>query len=325
MRVLVTGGAGFIGYHATRALLAAGHTITAVDDVNAYYDPRLKERRIAEIGRHPSYRFVRADIGDAGALTAAAGTDRFDVILHLAAQAGVRYAVSNPEAYTRANLVGHANVLEFARHHDGLKHLIYASSSSVYGNDTQPPFSEDARADKPVSYYGATKRSCELLSYSYSCLYRVPQTGLRFFTVYGPWGRPDMAYWSFTDAILRGRPVPVFGGGRLRRDFTYVDDISAALVRIVESAFAQASDGAPHRIYNLGNAHPESVLDLIGHIERLTNRKAQLEFTDAPPGDVLETYADISRAARDFGFAPKVSLATGISRFVEWFRQYHQL
>ena len=325
MRVLLTGGAGFIGYHATLALLAAGHAITAVDEVNSYYDPALKERRIAEIGRHPSYRFVRADIGEAGALTAAAGNDRFDIILHLAAQAGVRYAVSNPEAYTRANLVGHANVLEFARHHDGLKHLIYASSSSVYGNDTQPPFSEGARADKPVSYYGATKRSCELLSYSYSSLYGVPQTGLRFFTVYGPWGRPDMAYWSFTDAILRGSSVPVFGGGRLRRDFTYVDDISAVLVRIVETPFAQASDGAPHRIYNLGNAHPETVLDLIGHIERLTNRKAQLEFRDGPPGDVLETYADISCAARDFGFAPKVSLATGISRFVDWFRQYHQL
>lgn len=325
MRVLVTGGAGFIGYHATLALLAAGHAITAVDEVNSYYDPTLKERRIADIGRHPSYRFVRSDIGEAGALTAAAGNDRFDVILHLAAQAGVRYAVSNPEAYTRANLVGHANMLEFARHHDGLKHVIYASSSSVYGNDTQPPFSEGARADKPVSYYGATKRSCELLSYSYSSLYGVPQTGLRFFTVYGPWGRPDMAYWSFTDAILRGRSVPVFGGGMLRRDFTYVDDISAVLVRIVETPFAQASVGAPHRIYNLGNAHPETVLDLIGHIERLTNRKAQLEFRDGPPGDVLETYADISRAARDFGFAPKVSLATGISRFVDWFRQYHQL
>jgi UDP-glucuronate 4-epimerase len=325
MRVLVTGGAGFIGYHATRALLAAGHAVTAVDDVNAYYDPALKERRIAEIGPHPLYRFVRADISEAGALSSAAGIERFDVILHLAAQAGVRYAVSHPEAYTRANLVGHANVLEFARRHEGLRHLVYASSSSVYGNDTKPPFSEEARAVMPVSYYGATKRSCELLSHSYSELYRLPQTGLRFFTVYGPWGRPDMAYWSFTDAILRGRGVPVFGGGKLRRDFTYVDDISAVLVQIVETQFSAVSSAAPHRIYNLGNAHPETVLDLIGHIERLTNSKARLEFRDSPPGDVHETYADITRAARDFGFAPKVSLASGISRFVDWFRQYHRL
>lgn len=325
MRILVTGGAGFIGYHATQALLAAGHAITAVDDVNAYYDPTLKERRLAQIGNHPSYRFVRADIGDADALSAAMGSSRFDVILHLAAQAGVRYAVSHPGAYTHSNLVGHANMLEFARHHEGLKHLIYASSSSVYGNDTKPPFAEAARADRPISFYGATKRSCELLSYSYADLYRLPQTGLRFFTVYGPWGRPDMAYWSFTDAILRDRPVPVFGGGKLLRDFTYIDDIVAALVSIVEKPFASLEGEAPHRIYNLGNSHPESVLDLVGHIERATNRKAQLEFRDGPPGDVRETYADISRAARDFGFAPKVSLGEGISRFVEWFRHYHRL
>ena len=325
MRLLVTGGAGFIGYHATLALLAAGHAVTAVDDVNAYYDPTLKERRLAQFGKHPRYRFARADIGDAEALSIAAGPDRFDVILHLAAQAGVRYAVSHPGAYTRSNLVGHANMLEFARHREGLKHLVYASSSSVYGNDTKPPFSEEARADRPISFYGATKRSCELLSYSYADLYRLPQTGLRFFTAYGPWGRPDMAYWSFTDAILHDRPIPVFGGGKLLRDFTYIDDIVAALVSIVEQPFASPEGAAPHRIYNLGNSHPESVLDLVGHIERTTNRKAHLEFRDGPPGDVRETYADISRAARDFGFAPKVLLADGISRFVEWFRDYHQL
>jgi len=325
MRVLVTGGAGFIGYHATLALLDAGHSVTAMDDVNAYYDPALKQRRLAEIGARSSYRFVKVDVADAEALRAAAGNDRYDVILHLAAQAGVRYANTNPGAYTHANLVGHSTLLEFARHHEGLKHLVYASSSSVYGNDTKPPFSEDARADRPVSFYGATKRSCELLSHSYAELYRLPQTGLRFFTVYGPWGRPDMAYWSFTDAILHDRAIPVFGDGKLLRDFTYVDDVVAALVAIVEKSFAGAAGEAPHRIYNLGNSHPQSVLDLIGHIERTTNRKAQVEYRDGPPGDVRETFADITRARRDYGFAPKVSLENGISRFVEWFRNYHRL
>ncbi len=323
MRILLTGGAGFIGFHATKALLGRGHAVAAIDIVNDYYDPSLKRARLAEIGEHPAYRFVKADIADPGAMESAAGGQEFDIVLHLAAQAGVRYAVTNPHAYTRSNLVGHANVMEFARHHSSLKHFVYASSSSVYGNDTKPPFSEEARADKPVSFYGATKRSCELLSYSYASLYGLKQTGLRFFTVYGPWGRPDMAYWSFTDAILEGRPIPVFGQGKLMRDFTYVDDIVEALVGIVETPFA-ATGGAPHRIYNLGNSHPESVLDLIGHIERRTNRKAVLEFRDGPPGDVNETYADISRAARDFGFAPKLSLDEGISRFVDWFRRYHR-
>lgn len=325
MRVLLTGGAGFVGFHATMALLARGHAVTAVDEINAYYDPALKWARLGEIGAHAAYRFVQADIAAPGALGAAAGAERYDVILHLAAQAGVRYAVTNPSAYTYANLVGHAAILEFARAHDRLAHLVYASSSSVYGNDSKPPFREDARADRPVSFYGATKRSAELLSHSYAELYGLKQTGLRFFTVYGPWGRPDMAYWSFTDAILKGRAIPVFGEGKLRRDFTYIDDIVAALVRIVEIPFAAPAGQAPSRIYNLGNSHPESVADLIGHIERITNRKANLDFQDGPPGDVRETYADISRAARDFGFAPKVSLGEGISRFVDWFARYHRL
>ncbi|HKD20393.1 MAG TPA: NAD-dependent epimerase/dehydratase family protein, partial [Rhizomicrobium sp.] len=246
--------------------------------------------------------------------------EHFDVILHLAAQAGVRYALEDPQSYTRSNLVGHHNVLEFARHHEGLGHLVYASSSSVYGNDTIAPFSEDARADKPVSYYGATKRAGELLSHSYAELFGLKQTGLRFFTVYGPFGRPDMAYWLFTDAILRGRKIPVFGQGKLRRDFTYIDDIVAALVRIVETPFVSQEKGAPHRIYNLGNSHPESVLDLIQSIENATGRKAMIEHAEGPPGDVRETYANIARAARDFGFRPEVSLKDGIARFVDWFR-----
>jgi len=324
MNVLVTGGAGFIGFHATAALLARGHSITADDELNAYYDPALKKARLAGIGAPSGYRFVQADIAGNGALTKAAGGERFDVILHLAAQAGVRHALKDPAAYTRSNLVGHQNVLEFARGHSGLQHLVYASSSSVYGNDTKAPFSEDARADRPVSYYGATKRAGELLSHSYAELFGLKQTGLRFFTVYGPWGRPDMAYWLFTDSILKGKPIPIFGGGTLRRDFTYIDDIVDALVRIVETPFPNES-GAPHRIYNLGNSHPEAVMDLVRAIESATGRTAKIEQAARPPGDVDETYADIARAHRDFGFTPRIRLPEGIVRFVEWFRLQYRL
>jgi UDP-glucuronate 4-epimerase len=321
MRIFLTGGAGFIGFHAAGALLARGHRVVTIDDLNPYYSPALKEARLALLAGQSGFRFARGDISVVGALDAAAGGERFDVILHLAAQAGVRHALKDPAAYTRSNLVGHQNVLEFARRHDGLAHLVYASSSSVYGNDTVPPFSEDARADKPVSYYGATKRAGELLSHSYAELFGLKQTGLRFFTVYGPWGRPDMAYWLFTDAVLAGRAIPVFGEGRLRRDFTYIDDIVAAIVRIVEQPFV-APEGAPHRLYNLGNSHPESVLDLIRAIEDATGKKALIEQAEGPPGDVRETYADVARAARDFGFRPTMKLAEGISRFVAWFRTY---
>ena len=326
MRILLTGGAGFIGSHAAEALLACGHAITAIDNLNAYYDPALKMARLARLESRRGFRFARADIAEAGSIGEATGNETFDVILHLAAQAGVRYALEDPASYTRSNLVGHHNVLEFSRRHDGLAHLVYASSSSVYGNDTKAPFSETARADRPVSYYGATKRAGELLSHSYAELFGLRQTGLRFFTVYGPWGRPDMAYWSFTDAILHDRPIPVFGQGKLRRDFTHIDDIVAALVRIVETQFRSEDEAtAPHRIYNLGNSHPESVLDLIHSIEAATGRTAVIKHTDGPAGDVRETYADISRASRDFGFAPQVPLKEGIARFVEWFKEYHGL
>jgi UDP-glucuronate 4-epimerase len=324
MQVLLTGGAGFIGSYVADGLLSGGHAVAAVDNLNSYYDPALKKARLARLQGRPGFRFAEADISVPGALEAVAGRERYDVIVHLAAQAGVRHALKDPAAYTRTNLVGHHNVIEFARSHAGLGHLVYASSSSVYGNDTKAPFSEDARADRPMSYYGATKRAAELLSHSYAELYGLKQTGLRFFTVYGPWGRPDMAYWLFTDSILRGRPIPVFGGGKLRRDFTYVDDIAAAVVHIAQTPF-HSQEGAPHRIYNLGNSHPEDVLSLIRAIEAATGRKAVIEPTEGPPGDVRETYADISRAAKDFGFAPKTPLSEGIPRFVDWFRRYHSL
>jgi UDP-glucuronate 4-epimerase len=321
MQVLLTGGAGFIGFHLAKALVGRGVSLTLLDDLNPYYAPALKKARLAELEKAGKFRFVQGDIADA-AIFAGLG-ERYDIVVHLAAQAGVRYALKDPAAYTRSNLVGQQNVLEFARHHDGLRHLVYASSSSVYGNDSKAPFSEDARADHPVSYYGATKRAGELLAYSYSSLFALKATGLRFFTVYGPWGRPDMAYWLFTDAILKAKPVPVFGGGRLRRDFTYIDDVVDALVKIVETPFK--GEGTPHRLYNLGNHRPEDVMGLIRAIEKATGRSARIEQAEGPPGDVNETYADISRAARDFGFAPKTALDEGIARFVAWFRDYHAL
>lgn len=324
MRILLTGAAGFIGSHTSLALMARGHEVVGLDSINSYYDPALKHARLARLSGNSAFRFAHVDISDAEALTSSFRGEHFDAILHLAAQAGVRYALQDPASYTRSNLVGHQNILELARHMKGLQHLVYASSSSVYGNDTIAPYSEDARADHPVSYYGATKRAGELLSHSYAELFGLKQTGLRFFTVYGTWGRPDMAYWLFTDAILRGRALPLFGGGKLRRDFTWIDDIVVGVVTVLETPYA-AADGAPHRVYNLGNSHPEEAITLVRAIENATGKQAIIQYTDGPPGDVIETYADVTKASRDFGYAPTTSLAEGIPRFVSWFREYHKL
>jgi UDP-glucuronate 4-epimerase len=321
MRILLTGVAGFIGFHTAEELSKRGHEIVGIDSVNSYYDPNLKHARLARLEGKKGFRFVKTDIADHEALAVAAD-GRFDVILHLAAQAGVRYALTEPRAYTQSNLVGHHNMLELARGIKGLSQFVYASSSSVYGNDTKAPYREDARADKPVSFYGATKRAGELLCHSYTELFGLKATGLRFFTVYGTWGRPDMAYWLFTEAVLKGQPITVFGDGLLRRDFTWVDDIVAALVRIVETPFAREGEGAPHRIYNLGNSHPEEVRTLVRLIEAATGKRAIIENAKGPPGDVVETYADVGKAARDFGFAPSTALADGIPRFVAWYRGY---
>jgi UDP-glucuronate 4-epimerase len=322
MKVFLTGVAGFIGSHVAAALLKKGHSVTGVDAVNAYYDPALKWARLRRLEGQKNFRFAQADIADSAALDSVVAGESYDVIVHLAAQAGVRYAIDNPRAYTQSNLVGHHNMLELARHMKGLAQMIYASSSSVYGNDTKAPFSETARADKPVSYYGATKRAGELMAHSYAELFGLKLTGLRFFTVYGRWGRPDMAYWLFTEAVLQGRPLKLFGGGRLQRDFTWIDDIVAAVVRMTETPFSKEGDGAPHRVYNLGNSRPEEVLTLIRIIEQATGKAAIIEHAVGPAGDVNETYADVTRAARDFGFKPSTTLQEGIPLFVEWYREY---
>jgi UDP-glucuronate 4-epimerase len=322
MRIFLTGAAGFIGHAAARALLARGHDIVGIDDLNPYYDPALKRARLATLEAERRFRFVQADIANMDALTAAAD-GAFDIVLHLAAQASVRYALKNPAAYTRSNLIGKQNILELARNMKGLQHLIYASSSSVYGNDEQVPYIETARADHPISYYGATKRAGELFSHAYSELFGLKQTGLRFFTVYGPWGRPDMAYWMFTEAILKGEPVKLFGEGRLRRDFTYIDDITDALSTIVETPFK--AEGTPHRLYNLGNHHPEETITLVREIERATGKTAIIENVETPLGEVRETYADITRAQRDFGFSPATKLSEGIPRFVSWYRDHFRI
>jgi UDP-glucuronate 4-epimerase len=324
MNILLTGAAGFIGFHTAQALLAKGHAVTGVDSLNAYYAPALKQARLALLTSSPGFRFLAADIADAAGLARGLAGEGFDIIVHLAAQAGVRYALDDPGAYTQSNLVGHHNILELARHMKGLVQTIYASSSSVYGNDSVPPFSETARADRPVSYYGATKRAGELMAHSYAELFGLKLTGLRFFTVYGPWGRPDMAYWLFTDSILKGQPVKLFGGGHLRRDFTWIEDIVSAIARMVEGPFTHEG-GAPHRLYNLGNSRPEDVLTLVSLIERATGKSALIRHEEGPPGDVKETYADIARAARDFGYRPATSLEVGIPRFVAWFRDYHRV
>jgi UDP-glucuronate 4-epimerase len=329
MDILVTGAAGFIGHHVARALTGRGDSVIGLDDLNSYYDPALKQARLAEIERIAGdrFRFLKCDFSDSAALEAALSGCDFDRIVHLGAQPGVRYSIDNPAAYGRANLVGHLNVLELARARS-VGHLVYASSSSVYGGNASLPFRVEDRVDHPVSLYAATKKADELMSEAYAHLYRLPQTGLRFFTVYGPWGRPDMATWIFTRRILAGEPIRLFNGGRMRRDFTYIDDITAGIVASLDTP--PADDGevkaggsrAPHRLYNIGNNKAEALTDLVAVIEEACGRKAVIELAPMQPGDVEETYADISAIQSDLGFAPATSIATGIPIFVDWYRNY---
>lgn len=328
MTTLITGAAGFIGFHLADRLLARGETVFGIDSFFPYYEPQLKEDRIADLARRHGDRFrlIRLDFADWDALARMLDGVAFDRIAHLGAQPGVRYSIDHPHVYGQANLVGHLNLLELARARD--VPMVYASSSSVYGGNTSLPFRVDDRVDRPVSLYAATKKANELMSETYAHLYRIPLTGLRFFTVYGPWGRPDMAVWLFTDAILAGRPIQVFNEGAMRRDFTYVDDIVSGVVACLDNP--PPDDGAPkaggslapHRVYNIGNNRSEELTRLIDIVEAACGKPAIRELRPMQPGDVKDTYADISAIQQDLGFAPRTSLDAGVPRFVDWFRAY---
>jgi UDP-glucuronate 4-epimerase len=323
MSILLTGAAGFIGFHVAKALLERGDRVVGIDNLNDYYDVRLKEARLALLSAYPGFVFARLDVADRdGVFALVERHEDLRSIIHLAAQAGVRYSLENPYAYIDANVMGTLVMLEAARRIDRLTAITYASSSSVYGANQKQPFSVEDRVDEPVSLYAATKRSCELVACTYSRLYGLPATGLRFFTVYGPWGRPDMAAYLFTRAILAGQPIRVFNEGRMARDFTYIDDIVTGTVAAHDRP---PTDGVPHRIYNLGNHRPEQLLDFIGVLERLLGRTATKEFLPLQPGDVPESFADIEASRHDLGFDPQTTIEVGLARFVEWYRQYHRV
>lgn len=323
MTILITGAAGFIGFHTAKQLLSRGDKVIGIDNINDYYDPSLKLARLKQLENYKQFEFHKVDIADYTQLNAALADKKINRIIHLAAQAGVRYSLENPFTYAQSNLVGHLNMLEFARHLEGLEHMAYASSSSIYGGRSDLPFKETDRADEPVSLYAATKKSNELMSQTYAHLYQIPLTGLRFFTVYGPWGRPDMAYWSFTEKILKGETIKVFNNGDMLRDFTYIDDIVEGILKISETGFV--GTGKPHAVYNIGNNKPEKLETFIGLLEQAIGKKALRENLPMQPGDVPATYADITAIKDDYGFEPHTDLQTGLSHFVGWYRQYYKL
>ncbi|MDX1401421.1 MAG: SDR family NAD(P)-dependent oxidoreductase [Kiloniellales bacterium] len=327
MAVLVTGAAGLIGYHLARRLLENKLEVVGIDNLNSYYDPALKEARLAQLNKLQGFEFERLDITDYGSLEALMrGRDDIDQIVHLAAQAGVRHSLKEPRTYIDVNVMGHLNILEICRFNANVKHLVYASSSSVYGANEKTPYSVEDRVDNPVSLYGATKRSGELISESYSRLYKIPMTGLRFFTVYGPWGRPDMAAYLFASAIFENRPIDVFNHGRMRRDFTYVDDIVDGILGAMQRRLASRDEGqAEHEVYNLGNHRSETLEDFISTLEALCGRKAKRNMLPIQPGDVLATHAEISKSTKDLGFRPKTTIREGLDAFVRWYREYHQV
>jgi UDP-glucuronate 4-epimerase len=332
--ILVTGAAGFIGFHVAQRLLSAGRDVVGLDSVNDYYDPALKWARVDILKRQPNFTFVRSDLADRERTRSLFQQHRFPVVIHLAAQAGVRYSLENPHAYTDANIEGFLNVLEGCRH-SGCGHLLFASSSSVYGANTKLPFSVQVNVDHPISLYAASKKANELMAHAYSHLYRVPATGLRFFTVYGPWGRPDMAMFIFAKAIIERKPIRLFNRGNMRRDFTYVDDVVEAIVRLIDrppqgdpqwsgAKPDPSSSAAPWKIYNIGNNRPEELMQVVSLLEKEFGHAATKEMLPMQPGDVPATYADIEDLAREIGFRPSTTIEDGISRFASWFRAYHK-
>ena len=333
MKYLVTGAAGFIGFHVTQRLLAAGHQVVGLDNLNDYYDVNLKMARLDLINTHPEFTFVKGDLADREGIAELFRNQRFQRVIHLAAQAGVRYSLENPLAYADANLIGHLNILEGCRHNK-VEHLLYASSSSVYGLNRKMPFSTDDSVDHPVSLYAATKKANELMSHTYSHLYGIPTTGLRFFTVYGPWGRPDMALFKFTRAILAGEKIDVYNHGQMRRDFTYIDDIAEAVVRLqnvipqadkdwtVESG-SPATSSAPYRVYNIGNSQPVTLMAYIEALEKALGQVAEKNMLPMQPGDVMETSADTTALYQVIGFKPKTSVEEGVASFVDWYKGFY--
>jgi UDP-glucuronate 4-epimerase len=333
--ILVTGAAGFIGFHATQRLLANGYSVVGVDNLTAYYDPKLKKARLAELDKIKGFSFVKLDLADRVKTAALFAAQQFPSVVHLAAQAGVRHSLTDPHAYVDANLQGFVNVLEGCRH-NACRHLLYASSSSVYGANTRMPFSTHDNVDHPLSLYGATKKANELMAHSYAHLFKLPTTGLRFFTVYGPWGRPDMAMWLFASAIIEGRPIKLFNHGNMRRDFTYIDDVTEAVVRLIDRAPQgnpdwssekpdPGSSSAPWKVYNIGNNNPVDVPKVVAILERELGRSAKKEMLPMQPGDVPATYADVEDLMRDVDFRPATPIEEGIARFVAWYREWIKL
>ena len=326
MKILLTGSAGFIGFHLTTALLNRGDQVIGIDNLNDYYDPSLKQRRLDEISKNlnvSNFEFIKLDIANRILMEELFATHNFDTVVNLAAQAGVRYSMENPHAYIDSNIIGFINILEGCRH-SRVKHLVYGSSSSVYGMNTKQPFSVNDRVESPISLYAATKKSNELMAHTYSHLYSIPTTGLRFFTVYGPYGRPDMAYYKFTKAILNNKSIDVYNNGEMKRDFTYIDDIVEGVIRVIDSIpspqfNSESSTITPYKLYNIGNNNSVTLSDFIAAIEKSCNKKAKKNFLPMQPGDVKDTYADIEDLEKDFGFKPTTSISTGMDKFVDWY------